>query len=293
MNILLGWLIAFGAAFGGFLWLGGHIEDLWVPQEFLIIIGAALGSVVAANKPRNLKNLAKGFRLAFVRTTTSKAENTELLCLMFELLQKVRQLGALSIDGDIQNPSNSAIFNKYPTVMAKSRLIEFITDYFRMIVDGTMSLAQLETVMTQEIDVLDREEREAAEAIDVVSDSLPAFGIVAAIVGVIHVLSSISEGKTPGEIGEGIASALVGTLLGVFIAYAIAAPVARSLMQIAEGELKTFQAVKEILIASYSKFPPMIAVEYGRKVLGTDQRPSMEELEQGVMATTGQSMWKK
>lgn len=293
MNIIIGWIVAFGAAISGFLLVGGHAEQLWVPAEFLIILGAAMGAVIAANKPRNLRNLGKAFKLAFIRSTTSKSENTELLSLMFDLLQRIRQSGPLSIDADIANPDSSAIFSKYDGVMKKPRLVEFITDYFRMIIDGTMTLAQLETVMAQEIEVLDREEREASEAIEVVADSLPAFGIVAAICGVIHTLYQIGEGLPPAQVGIGIASALVGTLVGVFVAYAIAAPVARSLLQIAETELRTFQAVKEILIASYSKFPPMIAVEYGRKVLTTDMRPSMEELEQSVMSNTGQSMWKR
>ena len=122
------------------------------------------------------------------------------------------------------------------------------------------------------------------------SDSMPAFGIVAAIVGVIHTLSSIKLGMSPGDIGESIAAALVGTLAGVFLAYAILSPIARTLEQIAASDMKPFEAVNEILIASYSNFSPLIAVEYGRKVMFTDQRPSMSELEAGVLATSGTNL---
>jgi chemotaxis protein MotA len=290
MNIPIGWLIALAASLGGFVWLGGHFSQLWVPQEFLIIFGAALGTLIASNKWRNLKNLFKSIRRIFVRSETSKAANLALLCLMFELLQKIKRDGALSIESDVASPETSALFGKYPQVLKHERLVEFITDYFRMMMDGSVTLAQLESVMAQEIEVLNQEALEPADSMVTLSDSMPAFGIVAAIVGVIHTLSSIKLGKSPGDIGESIAAALVGTLFGVFAAYAIFSPIARTLEQIAASEMKPFEAVKEILIASYSNFSPLIAVEYGRKVMFTDQRPSMSELEAGVLATSGTNL---
>jgi chemotaxis protein MotA len=290
MNIPIGWLIALAASLGGFVWLGGHFGQLWVPQEFLIIFGAALGTLIASNKWRNLKNLFKSIRRIFVRSETSKAANLALLCLMFELLQKIKRDGALSIESNVASPETSALFGKYPQVLKHERLVEFITDYFRMMMDGSVTLAQLESVMAQEIEVLNQEALEPADSMVTLSDSMPAFGIVAAIVGVIHTLSSIKLGKSPGDIGESIAAALVGTLFGVFAAYAIFSPIARTLEQIAASEMKPFEAVKEILIASYSNFSPLIAVEYGRKVMFTDQRPSMSELEAGVLATSGTNL---
>jgi chemotaxis protein MotA len=290
MNIPIGWLIAFATAFGGFVWLGGELHQLWVPEEFVIIFGAALGALVASNKWRNLKNLVKAFGRIFVRAETNKAANLALLCLMFELLQKLKRDGALSIESDITSPKSSALFAKYPAVLKNSRLLEFITDYFRMMMDGSVTLSQLETVMAQEIEVLNQESLEPSDSMVTLADSMPAFGIVAAIVGVIHTLASIKMGKSPGEIGESIAAALTGTLFGVFSAYAMFAPVARILEQNAATNLRPFEAVKEILIAYYSNFSAPVAVEYGRKVLYTDQRPSMSELEAGVMSTSGSSL---
>lgn len=290
MNIPIGWLIAFATAFGGFVWLGGELHQLWVPEEFVIIFGAALGALVASNKWRNLKNLVKAFGRIFVRAETNKAANLALLCLMFELLQKLKRDGALSIESDITSPKSSALFAKYPAVLKNSRLLEFITDYFRMMMDGSVTLSQLETVMAQEIEVLNQESLEPSDSMVTLADSMPAFGIVAAIVGVIHTLASIKMGKSPGEIGESIAAALTGTLFGVFSAYAMFAPVARILEQNAATNLRPFEAVKEILIAYYSNFSAPVAVEYGRKVLYTDQRPSMTELEVGVMSTSGSSL---
>jgi chemotaxis protein MotA len=290
MNIPIGWLIALATSLGGFVWLGGHLDNLWVPEEFMVIFGAAAGTLIASNKWRNLKNLLKSFGRIFVRAETNKATNLALLCLMFELLQKIKRDGALSIEADIAAPQGSALFAKYPAVLKHSRLLEFITDYFRMMMDGTVTLSQIETVMAQEIEVLNQEALEPSDSMVTLADSMPAFGIVAAIVGVIHTLASIKLGKSPGEIGASIASALTGTLLGVFSAYAMFAPIAKNLEQNAASDLKPYEAVKEILIAYYSNFSPLVAVEYGRKVLYTDQRPSMSELEAGVLSTSGTSL---
>lgn len=281
MNIPIGWAIALASTLAGFLWLGGTWSQLWVPEEFLIILGASLGTLIAANKLRNLKNLGLAFSRIFIRTSTTRSANVELLNLMFELLQRVKRDGPRSIEADIENPAASAFFRKYPRVLQNKRLMEFITDYFRMMLDGSVTLGQIEGVMHQEIEVLQEEAMQPSHSMMTLADSLPAFGIVAAIVGVIRALTSIST-STPGQIGEMMAAALLGTLMGVFIAYAILSPIARTLQQGSESDLRPFQAVKEILIAHYSNFSPMVAVEYGRKVMYSDQRPSMMELESGV-----------
>ena len=290
MNIGIGWIIAFGCTIGGFLWLGGHVEQLWVPQEYLIIFGAGLGTLMASNKWRNLKSMGRAFLRIFLPSHGGRAANLGLLCLMFELLQRIKRDGALSIESDISDPQQSELFAKYPSVLKSPRLIEFITDYFTMMMDGTVTLGQLESVMAQEIEVMNQEALEPSESIATLADSMPAFGIVAAIIGVVHALTSIKTGIGPDVIGDMISQALVGTLLGVFAAYAMMLPVSRSMEQLASADVKPYEAVKEILIANYSNFSPMIAVEYGRKVMYTDQRPTMKELSEGVMATSGNKL---
>ena len=290
MNIGAGWIIAFGCVIGGFMWLGGHIEQLWVPEEYLIIFGAALGTLMASNKWRNLKSTGRAFVRIFMPSHGGRAANLGLLCLMFEWLQRIKRDGALSIESDISDPQQSELFAKYPTVLKSPRLIEFITDYFTMMMDGTVTLGQLESVMAQEIEVMNQEALEPSESISTLADSMPAFGIVAAIIGVVHALTSIKTGIGPDVIGDMISQALVGTLLGVFAAYAMMLPVSRSMEQLASADVKPYEAVKEILIANYSNFSPMIAVEYGRKVMFTDQRPTMKELSEGVMATSGNKL---
>jgi chemotaxis protein MotA len=281
MNIPLGWLIAISAAIGGFLWLGGTWSQLWVPEEFLVIFGAALGTLIAANKWRHLRNLGSVVARSFTKTSINREANLQLLCLLFELLQKIKKDGMKSIEADIENPAGSPLFSRYPRVLRHKRLVEFITDYFRMMADNTVTLAQLEGVVSQEIETLYAESRQPSQSIMNLADSMPAFGIVAAIVGVIKALSGVAT-NSPAQIGAMISAALVGTLVGVFAAYAILSPVAKSLEQIADEELKPFEAVKEILLAHFSSFSPSVCVEYGRKVLYSDVRPSMAELEAGV-----------
>jgi len=288
MNIPIGWIIAISSCIYGFIALGGDVGQLWVPAEYLIILGAAAGALIAGNKGRNLKNIVVAIGKVFVPTSVNKTANTQLLSLMFELLQRIKRDGRLSIDRDVEDPDTSAIFSKYPAVLKNKRLKMFLRDYFRLIVDGNTNPNHIETVMSQEIDVLDREAREPSNSLLSLADSLPAFGIVAAITGVIHTLAKLNEGTDPGAIGLGIASALVGTLLGVFASYAVVGPVANTLKQLADAELRPFEAVKEIVVAYYSGFNALVAVEYGRKVLFSDQRPTMEELEQSVMTTSGQ-----
>lgn len=287
MNIPIGWFIAIGASLLGFQLVVGDISKLYQPKEFAIIFGGGLGALIAANKWRNLKNIGLAISRVFVRPETSKEENLELLSLTFELLQRIKTEGPVQVGQALESPES--VFGKYPRVAKRQRLVEFVTDYFRMTVDGNMTLNQLDTVMSQEIDVLDRESREPAESLEILADSMPAFGIVAAITGVVAALSDLSQGD-PKAVGLAVGAALIGTLLGVFMAYAILAPVARTLYQLAESELRPYRAVKEILVASFSGFQPVVAVEYGRKVLYSDQRPSMDELDDRVRSTSGQRL---
>jgi len=291
MNIPIGWLIAIGASLLGFQLVVGDISKLYQPKEFAIIFGGGLGALIAANKWRNLKNIGSAIRRAFTRSETTAAENSELLSLMFEFLVRIKKGEVAQLDAELMDPFSSNTFKKYPSVLKRPRLVEFVTDYLKLAIDGGATAIQLDTVMTQEIDVLDRESREPAESLEILADSMPAFGIVAAITGVIAALNSLSGADArPATVGADVASALVGTLLGVFMAYAILAPVARTLYQLAEAELRPYRAVKEVLCAAFSNFPPQVAVEYGRKVLFSDQRPTMDKLEQTVNSASGQRL---
>jgi chemotaxis protein MotA len=287
MNLSVGLLLALGCIFGGYVGVSIHsdgwdtdaalnaLSHLWQPWEYVIIIGASFGAMVASNKGRVLKKIGIALKKIFSPNTVSLKTNQALLCLMFELVQKISRGGMRSVEEDIENPQVSPLFMRYPSVLANERLTSYISEYVRMMLGGSMNLAQFESLMQQEIEVLEEELMVPSDAVHTVADGLPAFGIVAAIMGVVIALQSINQP----DIGEKIAAAMVGTFLGVLLSYSIVSPVAKVMEHDAEVELRPFYAVKAILLAYLNKFPPFAAVEFGRKVLFSDQRPSYEDLE--------------
>ncbi len=285
MNIPIGWIIAMGCALGGYALHGGHIMVLWQPTEVLTIVGAALGTMLASNTPTNLKATLSALGGAFKSSGAVKQFHLNLLCLMFEILQKIKRDGLMSLEADIEEPHASPIFEKYPDVLADHHLVDFITDYLRMMLAGALDLIQIESLMEQEIEVHHIEGHIPVNAVTNVGDGLPAFGIVAAVMGVVHTMGSI--GLPPAELGKLIGAALVGTFLGILLAYAFVSPVAKILEQKLNSSSRSFLAVKAILIASLNNFPPAAAIEFGRKVLFSDQRPSFTELDEGTKAVKG------
>lgn len=285
MNIPIGWIIAMACALGGYALHGGNIMVLWQPTEVLTIVGAAVGTMIAANTPTNLKKMFSALGGAFKTAKNVKQKSLDLLCLMFEILQKIKRDGLMSLEGDIEEPESSPLFEKYPEILKDHHLVDFITDYLRMMLGGSLDVIQIESLMEQELDVHHHEAHIPVNAVTNVGDGLPAFGIVAAVMGVVHTMGSI--GLPPAELGKLIGAALVGTFLGILLAYAFVSPVAKVLEQKAEAESRAYMAVKAILIASLNNFPPAAAVEFGRKVLFSYQRPSFAELDEGTKAVKG------
>ena len=285
MNIPIGWIIAMACALGGYALHGGNIMVLWQPTEVLTIVGAAVGTMIAANTPTNLKKMFSALGSAFKTAKNVKQKSLDLLCLLFEILQKIKRDGLMSLEGDIEEPEASPLFEKYPEILKDHHLVDFITDYLRMMLGGSLDVIQIESLMEQELDVHHTEAHIPVNAVTNVGDGLPAFGIVAAVMGVVHTMGSI--GLPPAELGKLIGAALVGTFLGILLAYAFVSPVAKVLEQKADAESRFYMAIKAILIASLNNFPPAAAVEFGRKVLFSYQRPSFAELDEGTKAVKG------
>ncbi len=285
MLILIGWTIALACALGGYALHGGHLAVLWQPTEVLTIVGAGLGTLVASNSNRNLKKVFGGLGIAFGNPAGSKRYYLDLLCLMFEILNKIRRDGLMSMEADIEEPHASPLFEKYPAILKDHHLVDFITDYLRMMLGGSLNIIQLETLMEQELEVHHAEAHFASGAWAKVGDGLPAFGIVAAVMGVVHTMGSI--GLPPAELGKLIGAALVGTFLGILLAYAIVAPIVSVIDQNNDVNGKAFLAVKSVLLASLNGYPPQAAVEFGRKILFSDQRPSFQELDEETKAVKG------
>jgi chemotaxis protein MotA len=204
----------------------------------------------------------------------------DLLALLFEILAKIRKDGMISIENDVENPEASALFGKYPDLLADHHLMEFITDYLRLMVSGNMDAFQIENLMDNEIETHHHEMTVPVHCITKVGDGMPAFGIVAAVMGVVHTMESV--GLPPAELGILVAHALVGTFLGILLAYGFVGPLAGLLEQKVGESTKMFQCVKVTLLASLNGYAPAIAVEFGRKVLYSTERPNFLELEEHV-----------
>lgn len=280
MLVIIGYLIVIGSVFGGFAMAGGHLAALFQPLELLMIGGAAMGAFFVGNNGKAIKATLAALPTVLKGSKYTKALYLELMSLMSEILTKVRKEGLMSIEGDIDSPHESPIFSKYPGIMADHHVIEFITDYLRLMVSGNMDAFQIENLMDNEIETHHHEGAVPAHCIAKVGDAMPAFGIVAAVMGVVHTMESV--GLPPAELGILIAHALVGTFLGILLAYGFVGPLASLLEQKLDESTKMYQCIKVTLLASLNGYAPPLAVEFGRKVLYSTERPSFAELEEHI-----------
>jgi chemotaxis protein MotA len=280
MLVVVGYLLVLGSVFGGFVMQGGHLAAVWQPLEVLIIGGAAIGAFITGNSGKTLKATFKALPTVLKGSKYSKARYMALMGLLFELLTKIRKEGLMSIERDIEDPTKSALFAKHPTIAADHHLLEFLTDYLRLMVSGNLNPMEIENLMDNEIDTHHHEAMIPAHAIQKVGDGLPAFGIVAAVLGVVHTMASV--GLPPSELGMLIAHALVGTFLGILMAYGFVGPLSGRLEQAGDEATKELNCVKVTLLASLNGYAPAIAVEFGRKILYSTERPSFLELESAV-----------
>jgi chemotaxis protein MotA len=282
MFVLVGWGIAMVCIFGVYIVHGGNIGVILkaLPFEMATIFGAAAGAFLATNQMKVVKSSLKGLGSCFKGSKYSKARYMELLALMYDILQKARKEGLMAIEQDVEEPHNSALFKKYPVVGHDHHVVEFITDYLRMMVSGNLNSHEIESLMDSEIETHHNEEYAAVAAINRLAGGLPAFGIVAAVLGVVNTMGSV--GQPPAVLGGMIASALVGTFLGILLAYGFVEPLGGLLEQKVDDGSKELQCIKTTLLASMQGYAPQVAVEFGRKVLFSTDRPTFIELESHV-----------
>lgn len=280
MFVFLGYLIVLGSVFGGFVLAGGKLGGMYQPLELLIIGGAAVGAFVVGNNTKVMNATLKALPKAFGGSKYTKKLYLELLQLLYEILSKVRKDGLMAIEEDIEDPKKSAIFKKYPSILSDHHITEFIVDYLRMMVGGSLNAMELENLMDIEIETHHHEAEIPSQAINKIGDGLPAFGIVAAVMGVVHTMESLH--LPPKELGVLIAHALVGTFLGILLAYGFVGPLGPRLAQSASESTKMLECVKVTLLASLNGYNPQVAVEFGRKTLYSTERPTFRELEEGV-----------
>jgi len=285
MSVIVGYIVILAACLGGFAMAGGHLNSLFQPVELVIIFGAAMGAFIVANTGKVIKGTLKALPTVFKGSKYSKALYMELLSLLYDILSKVRKEGLMSIESDVDNPPQSPIFSKYPKILADHHAMEFITDYLRLMVGGNLNAFEIENLMDVEIETHHHEGEIPATAVNKLADGLPAFGIVAAVMGVVHTMESV--GLPPAELGKLIAAALVGTFLGILMAYGFVGPLATLLEHKLNEATKMLQCIKVTLLASLNGYAPQVAVEFGRKVLYSTERPSFSELEEEVKQRKG------
>lgn len=280
MFVIIGWVTVLVCVVAPFAIHGGALSVLWQPFELWTIAGAAGGAFLAATPKKQIGPTLKGFGKAMKGSTVTKALYMALLACLYDILSKVRKEGLMSIEGDVEDPHNSALFQKYPEVLKDHHLVDFITDYLRLMVSGNLNPMEIENLMDMEIETHHHEAHVPAHNIAKIADGLPAFGIVAAVMGVVNTMGSV--GQPPSVLGLMIAAALVGTFLGILLAYGFVGPVATAIEAIVDEEGKPYQCAKVTLLASLNGYAPQIAVEFGRKVLYSTERPGFAELESHV-----------
>jgi len=247
------------------------------PLEMFIIGGAALGAFLVGNSSKTIKATLKFAPSLLKGSKQTKARYMELMALLYDVLTRARKEGLMAIEADVEKPQDSAMFKKYPLILADHHLMEFITDYLRMMVSGNLNAHELENLMDNEIETHHHEAMVPAGAIQSVGDGLPAFGIVAAVLGVVKTMASV--GAAPAVLGQMIAGALVGTFLGILLAYGFVSPLAQLAGQKVDESSKELQCVKATLLASVQGYAPAVALEFGRKVLYSTERPTFVEME--------------
>lgn len=280
MKFIIGLVIVVISVIGGYLMAHGSLGVLFQPAELVIIGGSAFGAFIITNPGKVLKGVLAGMPQIIAGSKYNKQAYMEVLALMYELFTKARKEGLMSLEAHVDEPDNSDLFNKYPSVLKDHGALEFITDYLRLIVGGNMNAMELENLMDAELDNHHHTADAPGTALVTVGDALPGFGIVAAVLGVIITMGSI--GGSPAELGMHVAAALVGTFLGILLAYGFVGPMGNALKSVAEDEGKFLTCIKMCILATLNGYSPQVAVEFGRKVIDHSDRPNFLELEEYI-----------
>jgi chemotaxis protein MotA len=276
----LGFLLA--CVFGSFVASGGAIGPLMasMPFELLTILGAAVGTFIMANSMTAVKHTLAGFGMILKGERYKKADYIELLSLLFYFTRLANQRGAMALEPHIEKPEESAAFKHFPKIMSNHHTTALICDYLRMMGMNADDPHQIEDLMGRELKKTLQEELHGSHAIQTMADALPALGIVAAVLGVIKTMGHINE--PPAVLGEMIGGALVGTFLGVLLAYGVAAPCASRIKSIVEGDFRYSDVIRAVLVAHLHGNAPQVSVETGRKMVPNQFMPSFQELEEAL-----------
>jgi len=252
------------------------------PLELVIMGGTAAGGFIIGNPTIVIRRTGKAMGLLLKKGKYNKGAYIELLCMMYQVFKLAKTKGLLALEQHIENPEQSALFQQFPGFLHDHHAVDFLCDYLRLVTLGSDKPYELEALMDEELEVHHSEDAAITTAVQNIADGMPAIGIVAAVLGVIHTMGSISE--PPEVLGRLIGGALVGTFMGVWTAYGMIGPAANSLTAILAAQSKYLQAIKVGLLAHLQGFAPSISVEYARKTLLSEVRPSFAEIEEATTA---------
>jgi chemotaxis protein MotA len=282
MFTIIGLVIVLAAVFGGFAMVGGAFSVLMQPAELVVIGGAALGTLIAAAPGKMRARLFATLVKAFTPNLPAKEDYLELLKLQYEVFSFMRKNGAVALDEHVTEVEKSSIFSKYPSFLKRHHAVEFFRDALKQIVNGTASAEELDTLLDAELDTHHEEVNIPVALLQKTADSLPGLGIVAAVLGIVVTMGHLDGG--PEEIGHHVAAALVGTFLGILLCYGIFHPIATNaeLQEVANS--KYLRCIKEGVVASLRGSAPVVAVEFARKAVFSDERPSADETDAACRA---------
>ena len=275
---IIGSIVVLVCVVGGFALEGGHILALWHPTEVLIIVGSALGAFFTSNPTKIVKASFKGAIAVIKGPRYAREDYVMLLKLLYDVLMKIRKDGLMAIEAGLESGNGGALFKNYPQIVADHHLMEFITDCLRLMVGGNLDPHELESLLEMELETHHQAAHEPAQAVQKVADALPGFGIVAAVLGIVNTMATL-DGADTATIGHKVGSALVGTFLGILVSYGFVGPMAASMNHAANEEGKVFEVVKMALVASVRGYVPSVAIEFARKLLLSDVRPTFSDLE--------------
>jgi chemotaxis protein MotA len=277
MFAIVGIVVVFGAVIGGFLMEKGHMTVLLQPAELLIIAGAAMGTLLVANPMHIIKGVVDGLLGVLKGSSFGKERYLSTLKMMYQFLNKVRKDGLLSVEMDVEKPTESSIFKNYPEFLNDHHARDFVCDTLRTAITGGVEPFDMDQMMELDMEVHHHAAMQPVDALTTVADALPELGIVAAVLGVVITMGSL--GGPPEQIGEKVAAALVGTFLGILLCYGVAGPLSSNMSKTADDHNEYLHVLRVLILSFLKGSAPMIAIEMGRRAVPAHVRPSFDEME--------------
>jgi chemotaxis protein MotA len=280
MQQIVGILIVLGSVFGGFFMMGGAFHQIWQPIELIVIAGSGIGALVIGNPTHVLKELMTQIKKIMKKKYDSEFQR-QLLLLMYELLQLAAG-GLKALDAHVEAPKDSPLFQRYPRILEEPKLLAFIVDNFRLMAMGKINAHELEGVLDQELEAIHTEQEQPAKSLNKIGEAMPGFGILAAVLGIVITMNTVSEGATSGEIAEHVGAAMVGTFIGIFLCYGLIDPLCNMLKQLVNSEAANKETVKVVLVTHVAGKPPLLAIDSGRRLVQLNIKPSFAQLERWI-----------